>query len=143
MSEEQNRKIAHRCMEEFWGKGDASVAAEIFAEDCVFHIPSAPPIGRGPQAAKEFLAYVRSGFEEFQTVVDRVITNGNIAIVYGLGRGTHTGEQLGGHPTGREVTMAGVLTLRIDGGKIVDYRADWDTAAFEKQVGAPESKPSA
>ncbi len=136
MSEEQNRRIAHRCMEDFWGKGDASVADEIFAEDCAFHVPSAPPMGRGPQAAKDFLAYVHSGFEEFHTVADRVITNGNIAIVYGSGHGIHTGDQLDAHPTGDKVTMAGVLTLRIIDGKIVDYRADWDTAAFEKQLGA-------
>ncbi len=135
MSEEQNRRIAQRCMEDFWGKGDASIADEIFAEDCVFHIPSAPPMSRGPQAAKEFMAYVRSGFKEFHTVVDRVIANGNIAIVYGLGQGIHAGEQLGAPSTGEEVTMRGVLTLRIIDGKIVDYRADWDTAAFEKQIG--------
>ena len=136
MSEEQNRWIARRCMEDFWGKGDASIADEIFAEDCVFHIPSAPPMGRGPQAAKEFLAYVHSGFKEFQTVVDRVIANGNIAVAYGFGQGIHTGEQLGAASTGNKVVMRGVLTLRIDDGKIVDYRADWDTAAFEKQIGA-------
>ncbi len=135
MSEEQNRRIAHRCMEDFWGKGDASVADEIFAEDCVFHVPSAPPMGRGPQAAKDFLAYVHAGFEEFHTTVDRVITNGNIAIAYGSGHGIHTGAQLGARPTGEKVTMTGVLTLRIIEGKIVDYRADWDTAAFTKQVG--------
>ena len=135
MSEEQNRRIAQRCMEDFWGKGDASVADEIFAEDCVFHVPSAPPMGRGPQAAKEFLAYVHSGFQDFQTVVDRVIANGNIAIAYGFGQGIHSGEQLGAPSNGKKVIMRGVLTLRIDDGKIVDYRADWDTAAFKKQLG--------
>ncbi len=135
MSEEQNRRIAYRCMEDFWGKGDAAVADEIFAEDCIFHIPSAPTLGRGPEAAKEFMAYVHSGFEEFETVVDRVITNGNIAIAYGLGHGIHAAEHLGAKPTGRKVTMEGVLTLRIVDGKIVDYRADWDTASFEKQLG--------
>ncbi len=136
MSEEQNRRIARRCMEDFWGKGDASVADEIFAEDCVFHIPSAPPMERGPQAAKDFLAYVHSGFEEFHTVVDRVITNGNIAIVYGSGHGIHTGGQLGAGPTGNKVIMSGVLTLRIIEGMIVDYRADWDTADFAQQIDA-------
>lgn len=135
MSEEQNRGIAHRCMTDFWGKGEEAIADEIFAEECIFHVPSAPPIGRGPQAAREFLAHVRSEFRDFQTVVDRVITNGNIAIVYGFGRGIHVGTP-GTGPTDEEVLMKGVLTLRILDGKIVDYRADWDTAAFEKQVGA-------
>lgn len=136
MSESENHAIARRCMEDFWGRGDASVADEIFAEDCSFHIPSAPPMGRGPQAAKDFMAFVRSGFEEFRTVVDRVITNGDIAIVYGAGHGVHVGEVLGEAPTGEKVTMKGVLTLRIAGGKVVDYQADWDTAAFIKQIGA-------
>ncbi len=136
MSEAENHMIARRCMEEFWGKGDESVADEIFAEDCQLHVPSAPPIGRGPQAAKDFMAYVRSGFTEFHTVVDRVIANGNVAIVYGMGHGIHTGEQLGAPPTGNKVTMKGVLTLLITDGKIVHYQADWDTAAFVKQIGA-------
>ena len=135
MSEDQNRRIAHRCMEEFWGKGDASVADEIFAEDCVFHVPSAPAMGRGPRAAKEFQAFIRSGFTDFQITVDRVIANGNIAVVYGSGRGIQVGEQLGASPTGNMVTMRGVLTLQIVEGKIVDYRADWDTAAFAREVG--------
>lgn len=136
MSDEQNRRIAHRCMEDFWGRGDASVADEIFAEDCVFSVPGAPPMGRGPLAAKDFLAFVRSGFEDFSTVVDRVITEGDIAVVYGSGRGIHAGEHLGAPHTGSEVTMKGVLSLRIIDGKIVDYRADWDTAAFAEQIGA-------
>lgn len=136
MSEAQNHCIAHRCIEDFWGKGDMSVADEIFAEDCQFHIPSAPPMGQGPQAAKDFMAYVRSGFKDFHTVVDRVITNGDIAIVYGSGHGIHVGEQLGAAATGNKVTMKGVLTLQIADGKIIHYQADWDTAAFAKQIGA-------
>ncbi len=138
MSEVENRRIARRCMEDFWGKGDASVADQIFAEDCVFHIPNAPPIGQGPQAAKEFLAHVRSEFTDFHTVVERVIANGNIAIAYGSGEGVHVGTQLRARPTGEKVKMFGVLTLRISDGKIVDYRADWDTAAFERQLGEPD-----
>ncbi len=136
MSEAQNQAIARRCMKEFWGKGNVSVADEIFAEDCLFYVPSAPPMGRGPQAVKDFMAYVRSGFEDFDTVVDRVITNGDVAIVYGSGHGIHVGEQLGAPATGHKVTMKGVLTLQIIDGKIVNYQADWDTAGFAKQIGA-------
>ena len=136
MSEAENYSIARRCMEDFWGQGDASVADEIFAEDCVFYVPSAPPMGRGPQAAKDFMAHVRSGFKDFQTVVDRVITNSDIAIVYGMGRGIHVGDVLGAPPTGNQVTMKGVLTLQIVDGKIVNYQADWDTASFARQIGA-------
>ncbi len=136
MSEAENQWIARRCMEEFWGKGDASVADEIFAAECSFHVPSAPPMGSGPQAAKDFLTHVRSGFKDFHTVVDRVITNGDVAIVYGSGHGIHRGEQLGAPPTGIKVAMKGVLTLQIAQGKIVHYQADWDTASFAKQVGA-------
>ncbi len=136
MSEADNRMIARRCMVEFWGQGDESVADEIFAEECELHVPSAPPMGRGPQAAKEFMNYVRSGFKDFHTVVDRVIANGNVAIVYGSGHGIHVGEQLGVPPTGNKVTMKGVLTLQFAEGKIVVYQADWDTAAFARQIGA-------
>lgn len=136
MSEAQNRMIALRCMEEFWGRGDASVADEIFAEDCLFHVPSAPPMGQGPGAVKDFMAYVRSGFRDFRTRVERVISNGDVAIVYGSGHGVHVGEQLGAAATGREVTMKGVLTLQIADGKIVNYQANWDTASFLRQIGA-------
>ena len=135
MSEDQNRTIAQRCMEEFWGQGDASVADEIFAEDCDFQIPSVPPMGRGPRAAVEFMAYVRSAFEDFTTTVDRVVADGDVAVVYGSGQGIQVGEVLGARPRGEKVTMTGVLTLRIADGKIVEYRADWDTAAFARQLG--------
>lgn len=135
MSDEQNRRIAHRCMEDFWGKGDASVADEIFAKDCTFRVPGAPPLGEGPQAAKDFLALVHSGFSDFHTVVDQVITDGDITVVYGSGHGIHSGELLGASPTGDKVTMTGVLTLRIVDGMIVEYQADWDTAAFVRQTG--------
>lgn len=136
MSEAENYSIARRCMEEFWGRGNASVADEIFAEDCVFHVPSAPSLGHGPQAAKDFMAHVRSGFKDFQTIVDRVITNSDIAIVYGIGHGIHVGEVLGAPPTGKKVTMKGVLTLQIVDGKIINYQAAWDTASFARQIGA-------
>ncbi len=135
MSEEQSRRIAHRCMTDFWGRGDTSVADEIFADDCAFRVPGAPPMGHGPQAAKDFMALVRSAFSDFDTIVDRVITEGDVTVVYGWGHGTHSGVLLGAAPTGGKVTMKGVLTLRIRGGWIVDYQADWDTAAFVKQTG--------
>ena len=135
MSDEQNRRIAYRCMEDFWGKGEASIADEIFAEDCTFQVPGAPPMGQGPQAAKDFMALVRFGLSDFHTIVDQVITDGDTVVVYGEGHGVHSGELMGAPPTGDKVTMTGVLTLRIVDGKIVYYQADWDTAAFVKQTG--------
>ncbi len=136
MSTEQNKTIARRCVEEFWNRGDAAVANELFAEDCVFQIAAAPEMGRGPGAAVEFMTYVRSGIHSFQAYVHDMVAEGEKVVVYGGGRGIHGGEQMGAAPTGKEVEMKGVLTLRIVDGKIVEYRGDWDTSSFIQQIGA-------
>jgi len=55
-------------------------------------------------------------------------------------RGTHQGEFQGIPATGNKVEISGIIISRIENGKIVEEREDWDLLGFMQQLGL-ELKP--
>ncbi len=55
-------------------------------------------------------------------------------------RGTHQGEIQGIPPTGNKVEISGFIAHRLENGKVVEDREDWDTLCLMQQLGM-ELKP--
>ena len=49
---------------------------------------------------------------------------------------THTGDQLGIAPTGKQVGVTGMSMARLRDGKMVEGWNNWDTMALMEQIGA-------
>jgi predicted ester cyclase len=48
----------------------------------------------------------------------------------------HTGELLGIAPTGKEVTITGILISRVDNGKVVEEWESFEQLGLMQQIGA-------
>ena len=59
------------------------------------------------------------------------------------GRGTHRGEFQGIAATGRQVAVPGTVFYRIVGGKIVEFRGQFDRLAMIEQLGSAATPPKA
>ena len=136
MSEEQeNKAVALRWLEGFWGKSwTPKIVDDLAADDILLQFSlQAPRCGRNE--AKEFLAEIHATFRglEFHGT-EGLAADGDYVFGRLEGSGTHAGPAfldflVGYLPanSGRKVHLAGTTTLRIRNGKIAEAmtRVTW------------------
>jgi steroid delta-isomerase-like uncharacterized protein len=135
MSAEENKTIVRRVFDEVINKGDLNVVDEVIASDYVYRSPGSPEL-RGPEGFKQLIMMYRSAFPDLHLDVDELIAEGNTVVSRWTGRGTHEGEFMGIPPTGKQVSVTGVVISRFAGGKAVE---DWeliDALTMLQQLGA-------
>src|SRR5882672_5739519 len=132
---EENKAIARRWVEELWSLGHAKVADEIIAADYAVHDPGTPIRAGGVQGEKNAVAMYRSVFPDLRFSTAHMIVSGDHVVICHTARGTHRGDLMNIPPTGREVAVSGISILRIEGGKIVELRINWDRLGMLQQLG--------
>jgi len=116
---EENKALLLRYFDEM-NKGNESYLDEYFAADYIYHGPAGELNVEGFKAMHSmFLSAFPDAIascEDMIAVGDKVATRWKI-------RGTHKGELEGMAPTGKEVTITGIIITRVAGGKVVE---DWE-----------------
>ena len=135
MSSDQNKTIVRRAFEEPW-KGNLDVVDEVTAGDYVGHDPANPEPVHGPEGVKEFISTYRAAFPDARMTVDQQFAEGDLVATRWTAQGTHEGELDGIQPTGKQVTVSGLTTSRLSGGKIVEEFTQWDNYGMLQQLGA-------
>ena len=133
--EQENKAIAIRWLEGFWGHSWTSeIVDDLAADDILIQFSLQTPC-RGRSAAKSFLLGIREIFRglEFRYSVDLVV-DGEYVVARLEGVGIHAGAAfldffIGFFPanSGQKAHLAGTTTLRIKNGKIVEEmtRVTW------------------
>jgi steroid delta-isomerase-like uncharacterized protein len=135
MSAEDNKTLVRRVYEEIINKGNLNLADEAFASDYVYRSPGSPEL-RGPEGFKQLITMYRNAFPDLHLDLDNLIAEGDTVVSRWTARGTHKGELMGIPPTGKQVTVTGVVISRFAGGKAVE---DWelvDSLGMMQQLGA-------
>ena len=98
--------------------------------------PSAIARPRPPDAegVKRFFAMFRDAFPDIAVTIDELVADETRVAVATTITGTHNGELMGFAPTGRQVAVAGLDILRIDGGRIAEHRGLTDTVGLMRQL---------
>ena len=137
--EEQNKAIANRAWEAS-SKGDFETLKGLGAPEYVWYLPSnsTKPISR--EEAIEKAKRLHSAFPDINFSIEELIAVGDKVICRYIMRGTHQGEFQGIPATGNKVEISGIMIGRIENGKIVEEREDWDMLGFMQQLGM-ELKP--
>lgn len=131
---EENKEIVRR-LDVIWD-GEVEVVDEIVAEDLTNHnslVPDAPP---GPEGFKQNVSALRTAFPDINFTTEDIIAEGDKVVFRAVGHGTHEGGLMGIEPTGREVTLSGIVIFRIADGQIVERWAQFDTIGMLRQIGA-------
>jgi predicted ester cyclase len=106
---ETAKETVRRLFAEVLNGGDLDAVDELFGSGCVFHTP----INSHDTSAgfKQFISLVRTAFPDVQYEVQdrKSADNGNRVMVRWAAYGTHQGELLGIAPTGRQITVMGLL----------------------------------
>ena len=131
MSAEENKALVRRFVEEFWSRGNLAAADELMAADATIHQPEVGNVA----GLKAFNTMMRNAFPDWYSTPEELIAEGDRVAARLTGRGTHQGEFYGIPPTGRRVAVPGVVFYRISGGKIVEFRGQFDAMSMMQQLG--------
>lgn len=134
-----NLEIARSVSEEVWGKGNAALIDELYAENFVDlnPIPGVPGTREGLKM--QLVAY-RQAFPDMNTTVNDMVAEGDKVVIRFTIRGTHTGDMMGIPPTGKSGEIAGITMLRLEDGKIVEEFSLADMMTLYQQLGlVPET----
>jgi steroid delta-isomerase-like uncharacterized protein len=136
MSVEQHKALVQQFVDEFWNAGNLAAADEFMDSRAVVH----EPVAGAPADLKLVAQAIHAAFPDWHSTVEEMIAEGDRVVERWTGRGTHRGEFQGIPPTGKRVTVPGVVLYRIANGKIIEFRGQFDRMSlFEQLGGVPNS----
>jgi steroid delta-isomerase-like uncharacterized protein len=138
MSAEENEALIREMIEEVWCKGDLAAVDLYFAIDYVDHAPL-PRQAPGSVGYKEAVATIRSAFPDLHLTLEDILCEGDKVALHYTMQGTHRGQFIGIPPTGKSVSVTGMINARIAEGKVVERWANVDTLGLMKQLGVVTS----
>jgi len=134
MSTEENKAMGRRIIEEVWNKGDLALVDELVSPNYIYHFPGREDI-KGPEGLKQFVTMARTAFPDLHITIDDEIAEGDKVACRYTWRGTHKGEMRGIAPTGKQVTVTGIVITHCVGGKGVETWESTDNLSMMQQLG--------
>ena len=123
MSQEDNKAVVRRLVEDLFNTGELDVVDEVFADDYVDHTAS-PPDLPGPENVRRSVSEWLDAFPDTVSAAQDVIAEGDGVAARWSTRATHRGEFMGVPPTGGRIDVTWFGIFRLSGGRIVE---SWDT----------------
>ncbi len=137
--EEQNKELARK-MFEAWGKGDFETYKELLAPDYAYYSPSRSTKPMSQEETIEIRKMLQKAFPDISWSIEELIATEDKVIIRSIERGTHEGEFMGIPATGNKYETSGISIRRIENGKVVEEREDFDMLGLYQQLGT-ELKP--
>jgi serine phosphatase RsbU (regulator of sigma subunit) len=132
-TEEENKAIFKRYVEEVINQGKLEIADEIF-DHYLAHQPNGSVLERGPEEVKRFIGEFHSAFQDFHcTIEDQIAENDRVMTRWKM-RGIHGSEFRGIAPTGEEIEINGIGIFRFSSeGKVVESWDSYDQFSLMRQ----------
>lgn len=134
MSTEDNKALVRRFYEDVFNQRNLGLVDELCSPTHVFHNP--PTTLHGREEFKQLLSQYITAFPDARfTIQDAIAEGDRVASRYRF-QGTHQGELMGIPPTGKQVTVTGIIINRIEGSQSVEGWLNFDALGLLQQVGA-------
>ena len=133
MSEEQNKQVFRRLIEEGYSKGNLEVLNDVFAPSFVEHQDGfVPPNAEGVKGA---IVSLRAAAPDLKLTIEDILANGEKTWARITARGTHRGPFMGRPATGRSFAITVIDICRFEDGKIVEHWGVADRLGMMAQLG--------
>jgi predicted ester cyclase len=126
--------VMRRWFDEVWNQRRDQAIDDLMAFDAVAHGLGSEPL-RGTAAFKPFFRAFLQAFPDLHIDVVRSIEAGDLVVTHIHATGHHTGEGIGGAPTGRPVAFQGMVIAQVQGGQIVQGWNCIDFLTMYQQIG--------
>lgn len=130
-----NAALVRQFIDEVLNRGDIDGAGRFMWEDVVEQVPF-PGQGPGLTGLQDVLRGMRSAFPDMHWTVEEQLADGDRVLTRFVWTGTHRREFLGVPPTGRRVSVWGMVIDRLADGRIKDTRILMDALGLMMQLGA-------
>jgi steroid delta-isomerase-like uncharacterized protein len=137
--EERNIALVKRVFEEL-NKGNVELFEELCAPELAFYSPASSTNPRSQEECVEYAKTVLRAFPDMKWDIQDMVAKGDKVILRFVDRGTHSGEWAGIPATGNRVEIGGIAIWRLEDGKFVEMREEYDSVGFMQQLGM-ELKP--
>jgi steroid delta-isomerase-like uncharacterized protein len=128
-------EIVRQFIERVLSGGDIDATDEYFLADMVEEVPF-PGQGPGVVGLKDVLGGMRAAFPDMKWVVEEQVESGDKVVSRFIWSGTHRAPFLGVPPTGRHVSVWGMVIDQFEGEKIKSTRIIMDALGLMMQLGA-------
>jgi steroid delta-isomerase-like uncharacterized protein len=136
MSIDDNKVIVARFWE-IWNRGDWAALDTCVSADYIHH----PGANSVPLALfKQGSAHSRQALPDLKLTLEDVVAEGDKVVVRVTARGTHRESYLGEAPSGKSVTLCGVVIHRLSGSMIVEDWECFDVVSLLQQLGVLPQK---
>jgi steroid delta-isomerase-like uncharacterized protein len=137
MSIEASKTNVRHVIEEVLNQQNLAALDELYATDYVYRNPP-PGIAPDREGARQWFAIVHAGFPDIHFRVEDQIAEagafGVKVVTRFTARGTHQGTFVGIPPTGKQMTVSGILFERVAGGKTVESWVEFDQLGMLQQL---------
>jgi steroid delta-isomerase-like uncharacterized protein len=134
MSIEENKNVIRRYLAEVWNKKNVTAIDQFAAPTYRRYLsPLAEPLSGEGQ--KQRLSGLWAAFPDAQLSIEDLFADGDRVALRSVLRGTHLGTFQGIPPTGKQVTVAVLDTMRIENGKMVEHWGGPDIFNLLQQLG--------
>ena len=134
MSQDQNKQVFRRLIEEGFNKGNLSALDALFTADFKEHQDGmVPPHLDGVKGA---IRSLRGFFPDLTLTIEEIMADGDKTWARLTGRGTHRGQFMQWPPTGKAITITVIDICRFENGKIAEHWGVADRLAMMQQIGA-------
>jgi predicted ester cyclase len=139
MSEDDNKSVIRRVLDEVFVGGNFGLLDELLAPDFVNH----NVIGTGQEshsvgveAFKREMMGVHSSMSNISIEVVHLLADGDFVMAYAISKGTHSGHFFGIPGTGRSVATPAMSIVRMATGKMAERWNLVDLYGTLQQIGA-------
>ena len=128
-----NKNIVINYLQAVWEDRDLSAIDNFFAKDAVIHSPLSTV--QGQETMKDIMEKWQAAFPELSILWEDFIAEGDKVVCRWKACGTYIGGFFNTSPSHKEVVFSGVMTYRLDNGKIVEYWNLVDMHSILTQLG--------
>lgn len=132
MTVENNKSLVQGYFDAL-NKGNRSYLDTYFGTNYIYHGSAGDLDLAGFKAQHEMFlnafSDIKASAEDIIAIGDKVVTRWKI-------RSTHSGALQGVAPTGKEVTITGIIISRVEHGKVVEEWESFDQLGLMQQIGA-------
>ena len=134
MSNDDNKAIARRFIDEVFVEGRTATVDELLADDFVGH--TWPSTGHPKDDLKAAIGRTSKSLSDPRFLVEDVIAEGDRVVIRLTAEATQTGELMGMPASGKRYSIGEIHIFRIRDGKVVEHWHQFDQMAMMKQLGA-------
>ena len=134
MSTEENKALSRRVIEDIINKQNPALADELIDTNFVDHGVAGMGF-KGPEGFKQYVTTLITAFPDLHLTIDDMVAEGDKVAMRLTARGTHKGDFRGIAPTGKQVTMSGIVIQRIANNKCVEGWLVNDNLGMLQQMG--------